>query len=412
MKRAQSTTKIIAGVPVHNYHLAFDTSRWGDNMAELKQEKEAGVEHWLAMMREGVSDGTLEAACIAHSQCEMHGHSSGVQFLELKATEEELVKVLSAEKDTIEFVEPMMPMFATPEFKAQADAPWGLRRVRARDLSSAPSGNPGPLNGGEGVNVYVMDTGIRVTHTQFEGRAIPGGQVGSGYFGRFSACDATDTSCAADRQGHGTHCAGTVGGKDYGVARAATLYAAKVLGDDGSGSTGGITGALDWVATNANKPAVASMSLGGGYSSALNRAINSLVNSGVTVVTAAGNENTDSCTKSPASAGLNINVGSTDPDDRRSYFSNYGKCLHIWAPGRDVLSSVHTSNDASASYSGTSMACPHVSGAAAIVLQSMPSLSPADVKARLTEVATPGVVTDAKTESPNLMLYSEAEAEA
>lgn len=407
MKRAQSTTKIIAGVPVHNYHLAFDNSRWGENMAELDQED--GVEHWIAMMRKGVSDGTLEAVCIAHDQCELHGHSSGVQFLELKATEEELVKVLSAEKDNIEFVEPIMPMFATPEFEAQTEVPWGLRRVRARDRNSAPAGNPGRSNSGEGVNVYVMDTGIRVSHNQFGGRAIPGGQVSSSWWGGggFSACGAQDTNCARDLQGHGTHCAGTVGGQDYGVARGAKLYAIKVLGDNGSGSTAGITSALDWVATKAIQPAVASMSLGGGYSSALNSAVNSLVSAGVTVVTAAGNENTDSCSKSPASAGSNINVGSTDPDDRRSSFSNYGTCLDIWAPGRDVLSSVHTGDTASASYSGTSMACPHVSGVAAILLQRNTGLSPADVKAYLIKDATPNVVRDAKTGSPTIMLYSE-----
>jgi len=406
-RRAGSTTKMIAGVPVHNYHLAFDGSRFDEAMlAEVKQDMEAGVEHWIAMMREGASDSAIEAACVAHAQCEVHGHASGVQFLELKASEAELEKILMGERENIQFVEPVMPMYATPEFNAQAEVPWGLRRVRARDLANMPTGNPGRSNGGQNVNVYVMDTGIRTTHSQFGGRAIPAAEVGGWFGSRIIEC--SDTSCAADRQGHGTHCAGTVGGITYGVAQAVTLHAVKVLGDNGSGSTSGITNAMDWVARKAVKPAVASMSLGGGFSSALNSAVDSLVSSGVTVVTAAGNENTDGCTKSPGSAPSSINVGSTDPNDRRSSFSNYGSCLDIWAPGRDVLSSVHTGDDASAAFSGTSMACPHVSGAAAILLQSSPSLSPADVKSRLTKAATVGVVSDAKSGSPNKMLFSEA----
>jgi len=375
-------------------------------MVEFKAEKEAGVEHWIAMLRDGVSDDTIKAACAAHPECEVHGHAKGVPTLELRASEAELEKVLSAERDSIEFVEPVLPVRAIPDFFAQSEVPWGLRRVRARDLDSLPAGNPGRSNGGRGVNVYVMDTGIRTTHEEFGDRAIPAVAVG-GFLGRRLVECNGDRSCALDKQGHGTHCAGTVGGASYGVARSATLYAVKVLGDNGSGSTFGITNAIDWVATKHNNPAVASMSLGGGSSSALNSAVTRLVNSGVTVVTAAGNENTDACSKSPGSAGANINVGATDPNDRRSSFSNYGQCLDIFAPGRDVLSSVHTSDSATASYSGTSMACPHVSGAVAILLESSPTLSPADVKARLVKAATAGVVSDA-VGSPNLMLYSEA----
>lgn len=256
------------------------------------------------------------------------------------------------------------------------------------------------------MNVYVMDTGIRTTHSDFTGRAKSAVAVG-GFLGLgLTECNG-DPTCALDKQGHGTHCAGTVGGASYGVAKAATLYAVKVLGDNGSGSTFGITNSMDWVATKSRRPAVASMSLGGGYSAALNTAVDKLVNAGVTVVTAAGNENTDSCSKSPASAGSNINVASSDPSDSRSSFSNYGTCVHIFAPGRDVLSAVHTSDTASASYSGTSMACPHVSGAAAILLQGSPSLTPAQVKEQLVAAATSDVVTDVKG-TPNLMLFSPA----
>lgn len=404
VRRQNTGTKMIAGVTVHNYHKAFDTSRWDASMVASMQE--SGVEYWIAMMRDGISDAELKAACDAHTQCSAHGHGAGVPFIELTATHEELEEVLIAEKDQVKFVEPFLPVYATPEFDGQSQVPWGLRRVRARSLSSMPSSDPGPATGGAGVNVYVMDTGIRTTHSDFTGRAKSAVAVG-GFLGlSLTECNG-DPTCAMDKQGHGTHCAGTVGGASYGVAKAATLYAVKVLGDNGSGSTFGITNSLDWVATKAARPAVASMSLGGGYSAALNKAVDKLVNAGVTVVTAAGNENTDSCSKSPASAGTNINVASSDPSDSRSSFSNYGTCVHIFAPGRDVLSSLHTSDTASASYSGTSMACPHVSGAAAILLQAQPSLTPAQVKAQLVEAATQDVVTDAKG-SPNLMLFSAA----
>merc|ERR1719277_1922726 len=135
-----------------------------------------------------------------------------------------------------------------------------------------------------------------------------------------------------DRQGHGTHCAGTVGGKTFGVAKGVTLHAVKVLGDNGSGSTMGITNSMDWVGRKAIRPALASMSLGGGFSKALNDALDSIVEAGVIVVTASGNENPDACRKSPGSAPLSINVGATDPTDERASFSNYGTCLDIWAP--------------------------------------------------------------------------------
>jgi len=303
-------------------------------------------------------------------------------------------------------VEPNQPFEATPEMPASqsTEVPWGLRRVRARELSNMPRTDLGAADGGKGVHAYILDTGIRTTHQDFEDRAIP--TLETRFLG-FSVRECNgDRGCALDRQGHGTHCAGTVGGKQFGVAKAVTLHAVKVLGDNGSGSTFGITNSMDWVGRKAIRPAIASMSLGGGFSQALNDALDSIVEAGIVVVTASGNENTDACRKSPGSAPLAINVGATNSNDARAVFSNYGSCVNIWAPGRDVLSAVATSDTDSKKYSGTSMACPHVSGAAALILSASPDLTTDQVKAALTDAATQDVVTDVKTGSPNLLLYS------
>merc|ERR550525_894565 len=355
-------------------------------------------EDWVVMMKKGISNAELEQACNAHTQCMQHGHSEGVPFLDLRATEKELESILSKEKKRVKFVEPNQP------FKAmQAEVPWGLRRVCSRELADMPRNDLGSALATQGLHAYILDTGIRTTHQDFEDRAIP--TLETAFFGFTVRECAGDASCALDRQGHGTHCAGTVGGKSFGVAKGVTLHAVKVLGDNGSGSTFGITNSMDWVGRNGIRPAIASMSLGGGYSQALNDALDDIVQAGVVVVTASGNENTDACSKSPGSAPLSINVGATDPTDQRSYFSNYGACLNIWAPGRDVLSAVSTSDSASQKYSGTSMACPHVSGAAALLLSASPSMSLDAVKAALVAQATPDKVQDAQSGSPNVLLY-------
>jgi len=406
-KKDASGVKLISGVPVHNYHLAFKADRWeASYMQAMAKEMKKDQEDWFVMMKKGTSNDELERLCTAFSGCEAHGHSEGVPFLDLRATEAELAAFLSQEKGGVKFVEPNQPFEATPEMPASqnAEVPWGLRRVRARELSNMPRTDLGTADGGKGVHAYILDTGIRTTHQDFEDRAIP--TLETRFLG-FSVKECNgDRSCALDRQGHGTHCAGTVGGKQFGVAKAVTLHAVKVLGDNGSGSTFGITNSMDWVGRKATRPAVASMSLGGGYSQALNDALDSIVENGIVVVTASGNENTDACRKSPGSAPLAINVGATNSNDARASFSNYGTCVNIWAPGRDVLSAVATGDTDSKKYSGTSMACPHVSGAAALLLSASPSLTPEQVKTGLATAATPDVVTDVKAGSPNLLLYS------
>merc|ERR1711972_591611 len=178
-----------------------------------------------------------------------------------------------------------------------------------------------------------------------------------------------DLSCAGDRQGHGTHCAGTAAGETFGVAPTAAVGSVKVLSDQGSGSWSWSYYALDWLATNPTRPAIASMSLGGsGTQQAMRDAVDGATNAGVVVVVAGGNSNSDACRFSPAFVPSAITVGSTTSRDARSSFSNYGSCTNIWAPGSDVKSAGHRSDTATATFSGTSMACPHVSGGAALVL--------------------------------------------
>jgi subtilisin family serine protease len=272
----------------------------------------------------------------------------------------------------------------------QTNPPWGLDRIdqRNRPLSATYTYNWT----GSGVHVYVIDTGIRTTHAQFGGRAS----------NVFNSAGGSSSDC----NGHGTHVSGTVGGSTYGVAKSAFLHGVKVLNCAGSGSTSGVIAGVDWVRNNRINPAVANMSLGGGVSTALDNAVNNLANSGVTIVVAAGNSNANACNSSPARAANAITVGSTTSTDARSSFSNFGTCLDLFAPGSSILSSWYTSNTATATLSGTSMASPHVAGVAALYKQANPSASATTVRNAIVNNATTGVVTNPGSGSPNRLLYS------
>jgi len=275
----------------------------------------------------------------------------------------------------------------------QTGPPWGLDRIDQRSLPLSNSYTY--ATDGQGVHAYIIDTGIRSSHTDFSGR------IGAGY-------DAVDGGDPDDCNGHGTHVAGTVGGSTYGVAKRVTLHGVRVLDCNGSGTTSGVVAGINWVTTNYTntKPAVANMSLGGGASQTLDTALRNSVAAGVVHVVAAGNETADACNSSPAREPLAITVGATNSSDQRASFSNYGTCLDIFAPGVNILSSWYTGDSAAGSLSGTSMASPHVAGVVALHLASSPSASPADVAASLNNAATTGTVSDPGSGSPNRLLYN------
>jgi subtilisin family serine protease len=280
---------------------------------------------------------------------------------------------------------------ATIRSTTQTNPPsWGLDRIDQTELPLSKSYTYGSAGN---VTAYIIDTGVRLTHSEFGGRARSG-------------WDFVDNDAdASDCQGHGTHVAGTVGGATYGVAKDVKLVAVRVLDCNGSGSYSQIIAGVDWVTKNAVKPAVANMSLGGAAGSALDDAVQRSIDAGVTYAVAGGNDGTDACTKSPARLPDAITVGATDSSDKQASFSNYGTCLDLYAPGVNILSSANSSNTATMSMSGTSMATPHVTGAAALYLAENPTATPAQVRDALVGEATEGVVKNANSKSPNKLLY-------
>jgi len=287
------------------------------------------------------------------------------------------------------------------KFEAQrAPASWGLDRI---DQASLPLDRSYTWSGaGEDVQVFIVDTGARPTHEEFAGRIEKGVN---------KARDRGDAGDASDCQGHGTHVAGTVAGKNSGVARKARLVPVRVLGCDGSGTNIDVIAGLDWVAKNARGPAVVNMSLGGGVSKSLDSAVKDLVGKGITVVVAAGNENADACNNSPARAPEAITVAASDKSDQRASFSNKGGCVDLFAPGQQISSAWHTGDAATKALSGTSMASPHVAGAAALYLGAHPKARPAEVADALLKAAVGGKVAD-PAGSPNRLLQVAGLADA
>ncbi|HCU49256.1 MAG TPA: hypothetical protein DGG94_05510, partial [Micromonosporaceae bacterium] len=273
----------------------------------------------------------------------------------------------------------------------QANPPsWGLDRIdqRNRPLNANYTYNTTASN----VHAYIVDTGIRVTHVDFGGRATFD----------YNAAGGANTDC----NGHGTHVAGTVGGAAYGVAKAVRLHAVKVLDCNGSGTTAGVIAGVNWVTSNRINPAVANMSLGGGANTALDSAVRNSINSGVTYAIAAGNSNSNACGFSPARVGEALTVGATNINDSRSSFSNYGGCLDLFAPGEGITSAWSSSDTAANTISGTSMASPHVAGVAALYLATNPGANPATVRYHVVYNGSVNRVSNAGSGSPNILLHS------
>lgn len=281
---------------------------------------------------------------------------------------------------------------------AQQSAPWGLDRIDQRALPL--SGTYTSAASGAGVSAYVIDSGVLSAHAEFGGRVAPGWTAISDGLG------------TGDCNGHGTHVAGTIAGKTYGVAKAAAVVPVRVLDCSGSGFNSDVIAGLEWVAANhqAGTPAVANLSLGSTASAMVDAAVQGIINDGVTAVVAAGNSAADACNSSPARVAGALTVAASDSADKQAAFSNYGSCVDLYAPGVGIKSASPTSTTATALMSGTSMASPHVAGAAAVMLSRSPGLLPAEVATKLLSVATPGAVSAATAGTPNRLLFADPAA--
>ncbi|KAF9413604.1 serine protease [Podila epigama] len=298
----------------------------------------------------------------------------------------------------------------------QKNAPWGLARISHRKgltLGTFNKYDHNP-NGGDGVTVFVIDTGVNINHKEFQGRAAWGATIPSG-------------DPDQDDNGHGTHCAGTIGSAAFGVSKKANIVAVKVLRSNGSGSMADVVAGVDFAVSShldlkklkggKYKGSVANMSLGGGKSRPLDAAVANAVSSGLHFAVAAGNDNRDACNYSPAGVETAVTVGASSLDDSRAYFSNYGPCVDIFGPGKDILSTWIGSDSARRTISGTSMASPHVAGLIAYYLSLLPEnssayhqgpLTPKEMKDYLVARATRDVLTDIPDKTPNLLIYNNA----
>ncbi|KAI7865540.1 serine protease 1 [Spinellus fusiger] len=306
----------------------------------------------------------------------------------------------------VEYVEKDSVVYTS---ELQRDAPWGLARLSHRETLTLDTRSSYNYHNaaGEGIKVYVIDTGINVEHVDFEGRAVWGKTVPRG-------------DPDVDGNGHGSHCAGTIAGKKYGVAKKAIPVAVKVLRSNGSGSMSDVISGVDWAtgqhikesdaATKQGtsfKGSVANMSLGGGRSRSLDRFVNAAVEEGMVFAVAAGNDNSDACDYSPAAAELAITVGASTLRDDRAYFSNYGRCVDVFAPGMQILSVWRGNKYATNTISGTSMASPHVAGLAAYFLSlEEKQVAPQEIKDKILALSTKDALTKIPSDTPNLLVYN------
>lgn len=315
-------------------------------------------------------------------------YGSALEGFSVQASEAEAKKL--AGQPGVDFV---MQNHTFTTSDAQDGATWGIDRVDQRDLPLDETYNYSTT--ADNVTAYIVDTGVMADHPEFGDRVQPGKDMIDG------------DEDAADGHGHGTHVAGTVAGETYGLAKEAKIVPVRVLDDQGSGTTEQVIGGIDYVAENADGPSVANMSLGGSVDEALDAAVQGAVEKGVTFVVAAGNESQDADNASPARVPEAITVAASDDADAQAEFSNFGKVVDLYAPGVDITSSW---NDGETdTISGTSMASPHVAGAAALYLADNPDAAPADVETALTENATPDKITNPSPDTANKLLYTGSE---
>ena len=355
------------------------------------------ADHYIVVMNDDVAefgDDSGVGNAVSELARTYGGHvektySSALKGYSAVMTEADAVKL--SEDPRVKFVE---EDGVVESQTTQTDATWGIARIDQREYVSVLDTNYNYDASGRGVSVYVLDTRVLTTHPDFEGRAVDAYD----YFN-----DSTPVSnCSA----HGTHVAGTIASRTYGVAKNATIYSVAVLPCSGLGTSSSVIAGLNWVSSHATRPAVVNMSLASGVSSAIEGAVQNLINSGITNVSAAGNYNADACNYSPGRMADVINVGATNNGDLRDTNSDFGRCVDIFAPGVGILSTWNTASQYSGTLSGTSTAAPHVAGAAAIYLEANPTASPQQVASYLTGQATSGILSNIGTGSPNLLLYS------
>jgi aqualysin 1 len=365
------------------------TSEEGQPISALASEPIPG--QYIVVLRDQSASAGNVAAFVTgrRSGLVLHTYTRALRGFAAKLTDAEL-EALRADPGVAYIEQDQVMNIVT----TQSSATWGLDRSdqRALPLSGTYTYN----NTGAGVNAYIVDTGIRLSHNEFGGRAVTG----------FDAV--TSGGTADDCNGHGTHVAGTVGGSTYGIAKGVKLFAVRVLSCSGSGTTSGVIAGIDWVTANHVKPAVANMSLGGGASTSLDDAVRNSIAAGVSYAIAAGNGNRggrqdDACKYSPARVVEAMTISATNSSDAKPSWANYGDCVDFFAPGVGITSSWYTSNTATNTISGTSMATPHVAGVAALYLQSNTAASPQAVRDALYANTTKSIVTSSNTANNHLL---------
>jgi len=373
---------LVADVPVYNYELRHlqHEGAGAANAAEFE---------WVLVLQPGAM---IEDFC-ADATCKKRGHEGGVPFVTVDGTVDQLQGLLKAHPGVVEFAEPELPVQVPDDIveegpSASADL-WHLGRM----------GVPRSALTGRGTHIYVMDTGVRSTHQDFGGRAIPTLDTLAGG-GHPIECNG-DVNCGTDYHGHGTHVASSAGGTNYGVAPESTLHVMKVCCGRGTNTLGG----MDWIVQNAERPAIMTVSLASkGTSQSSRRAVDRVVNAGIVVTVGAANDNVDTCTMTYGFIPSAISVGATDSTDTRAGFSNFGPCNDIYAPGVSIFGAWKDGDTDTKSISGTSMATPMVAGASALLLEQDPTRSPAKVVYLLQAVSIKGVISDLKEGDPDMLL--------